>query len=82
MSEDGRDEGRDHKAITRRQVLHGPLLVRAVADRVAVMTDGRIVELGSVERVLAEPRAEYTRLLLSNTPSVDSVLSHATNPGG
>src|SRR5699024_11003100 len=39
-----------------------------IADRVAVMYLGRVVELGTVEEVLAEPAHPYTRALLSVLP--------------
>lgn len=39
-----------------------------VADRVAVMYLGRIVEVGPAERVLTQPRHPYTRALLSVLP--------------
>ncbi|WP_214104240.1 ATP-binding cassette domain-containing protein [Acrocarpospora catenulata] len=38
------------------------------ADRVAVMTEGRVVEEGPAERVLGSPEAAYTRLLLDSVP--------------
>jgi ABC-type oligopeptide transport system ATPase subunit len=36
-----------------------------LADRIAVMQRGRIVELGPTERVLREPREPYTRALVA-----------------
>ncbi|MDT0327488.1 ABC transporter ATP-binding protein [Nocardiopsis lambiniae] len=39
-----------------------------IADRVAVMYLGRVVELGTVEEVLSGPRHPYTRALLSVLP--------------
>ena len=42
-----------------------PALARSVADRVAVMYEGRIVELGETEDVLARPSHAYTRELLA-----------------
>jgi peptide/nickel transport system ATP-binding protein len=39
-----------------------------IADRVAVMYLGRIVETGSTEQILSEPRHPYTRALLSVVP--------------
>ena len=36
-------------------VTHNLPLVRSIAQRVAVMSEGRIVELGTVEHVLQEP---------------------------
>ena len=53
-------------------VTHNLPLVRSIAQRVAVMSSGRIVELGTVERVLQSPSDEYTRRLLSDTPSLET----------
>ncbi|GAA4783660.1 ABC transporter ATP-binding protein [Streptomyces ziwulingensis] len=49
-------------------VTHDLGLAWNVADRVAVMYLGRIVETGSVEEVLTAPRHPYTRALLSVLP--------------
>lgn len=54
-------------------VTHNLPLVRSIAQRVAVMSEGHIVELGTVEGVLASPTAAYTRGLLANTPSLETV---------
>ncbi|RKS10194.1 peptide/nickel transport system ATP-binding protein [Nocardiopsis sp. Huas11] len=43
-----------------------------IADRVAVMYLGRVVETGTVEEVLAEPAHPYTRALLSVLPDSGS----------
>jgi peptide/nickel transport system ATP-binding protein len=53
-------------------VTHNLPLVRSIAQRVAVMSGGRIVELGNVDRVLHEPTDDYTRRLLADTPSLES----------
>jgi peptide/nickel transport system ATP-binding protein len=53
-------------------VTHNLPLVRSIAQRVAVMSGGRIVELGNVDRVLREPTDDYTRRLLADTPSLES----------
>jgi peptide/nickel transport system ATP-binding protein len=42
--------------------------VAGVADRVAVMQAGRIVELGTAAAVLKAPRTDYTRSLLGKVP--------------
>ncbi|MGW5973840.1 ABC transporter ATP-binding protein [Streptomyces sp. NPDC055186] len=49
-------------------VTHDLGLAWNIADRVAVMYLGRIVETGAVERVLTAPRHPYTRALLSVLP--------------
>ena len=60
-------------------VTHNLPLVRSIAQRVAVMSEGRIVELGSVEQILESPANPYTRRLLSDTPSLEVALSAATS---
>ncbi len=45
--------------------------VRQIADTVAVMHLGRIVESGPVDKVLSAPVDDYTRALVSAVPSID-----------
>jgi len=52
-------------------VAHDLALVRHIADRVAVMYLGRIVETGSAESVYENPAHPYTRCLLSAMPLPD-----------
>jgi peptide/nickel transport system ATP-binding protein len=54
-------------------VTHDLGLAWNVADRVAVMYLGRIVEAGPTEEVLLAPRHPYTRALLSVVPEVAHV---------
>ena len=49
-------------------ITHDLGIVRKVADRVAVMQKGRIVEYGKVAEVFANPQHEYTRKLLGAEP--------------
>ena len=51
-------------------VTHNLALVRSISQEVAVMNEGRIVEHGGVDAVLEDPQADYTKKLLSDTPTV------------
>ena len=51
-------------------VTHDFGVVAEVADRIAVMQHGRIVEQGPADDVLNRPRADYTRALLAAVPSL------------
>jgi peptide/nickel transport system ATP-binding protein len=42
-----------------------------VSDRIAIMFRGNIVEMGSVEQVLMDPKHPYTRLLRESIPEAD-----------
>jgi peptide/nickel transport system ATP-binding protein len=50
-------------------ISHDLAVVRGIADRVAVMAEGRIVETGSVGEVLEQPREGYTRRLVRAVPT-------------
>jgi len=52
-------------------VAHNLDVVRNFCDRVAVMRQGRIVELAETKQLFTDPRHPYTRLLLSAIPSLD-----------
>jgi oligopeptide/dipeptide ABC transporter ATP-binding protein len=54
-------------------VTHDLGLAWNIADRVAVMYLGRIVEQGPTEELLANPKHPYTRALLSVVPEIDRV---------
>ncbi|MCE3250074.1 MAG: microcin transporter ATP-binding protein [Geminicoccaceae bacterium] len=49
-------------------ITHDLTIVRKVADRVCVMTDGEIVETGPVARLFEHPQHPYTRHLLAAEP--------------
>ena len=51
-------------------VTHDLAVARFVADRIAVMYLGRIVEIGPAEEVASEPAHPYTRALLSAVPDL------------
>ena len=46
-------------------ISHDLAVIRAMAHRVLVMKDGRVVESGSVDAVLSNPAEAYTRRLLA-----------------
>ncbi len=52
-------------------ITHDFGVVSEIADRVAVMQHGIVVETGPVAQVLTAPRHEYTRALIGAIPSLD-----------
>jgi microcin C transport system ATP-binding protein len=46
-------------------ITHDLALVRRMANRVAVMRDGRIIETGTTGEIFTNPKEEYTRLLIN-----------------
>jgi peptide/nickel transport system ATP-binding protein len=62
-------------------VTHDLAVVGNVADRVAVMYAGRIVELGPREQIFARPSHPYTRALLDAIPHVSQARALSGIPG-
>jgi peptide/nickel transport system ATP-binding protein len=58
-------------------ITHNLPLVRSIAQRVAVLSQGNIAELGETAQVLTDPQAPYTRQLLADTPSLETATSEA-----
>ncbi len=52
-------------------ISHDLDVVRFMSDRVMVMYLGKVVEIGDVEAIYADPRHPYTAALLSAMPSTD-----------
>lgn len=50
-------------------ISHDLAVVRSIADHVAVMRRGRIVEYGQVSKVFSNPGADYTRTLIRAAPA-------------
>jgi len=52
-------------------ITHDLATVKAIADEIVVMLQGRIVEQGPKKQILVPPWHEYTELLLSSVPEMD-----------
>ena len=52
-------------------IAHDLAVVHAMSDRIAVMSDGRIVEQGRADEVYEHPREPYTQALLQAIPVPD-----------
>ena len=61
-------------------VSHNLGVIRVIADEVAVMRRGKIVEVGSVEQVFETPLAEYTRALIAAVPDPSRRRSTVPSP--
>ncbi len=61
-------------------ITHDLGIVRKFADRVCVMTTGKIVETGTVEQVFNSPQHAYTRHLLAAEPKGEPPLSDSSKP--
>jgi len=63
-------ELRARHALTYLYVSHDLALMGELADEVAIMFEGRIVEHGQVSRIFADPRHAHTRALIEALPSL------------
>jgi peptide/nickel transport system ATP-binding protein len=52
-------------------ITHDIATVRAIADEIVVMHQGRVVQQGAKSEVLSPPHPAYTELLLSSVPEMD-----------
>ena len=64
-------EIRDEYNITLLMITHNIALVAEMADRIAVMYAGHMVEIGDIYEVFENPMHPYTRGLLGSVPSVE-----------
>ena len=62
-------------------ITHDLGVVANMADRVAVMYAGKIVEVGNVNEIFYDPRHPYTWALLSSIPDIDSKEKLEAIPG-
>jgi len=61
-------------------ITHDLGIVRKFADRVCVMTKGKIVETGTVEEVFRNPKHDYTRHLLASEPRGEPPIADSSKP--
>jgi microcin C transport system ATP-binding protein len=61
-------------------ITHDLGIVRKIADRVCVMTKGKIVETGPTAEIFANPQHAYTRHLLASEPKGEPPPSDASKP--
>ena len=52
-------------------ITHDMGVIARMAQRVAVMRRGEVVETGTVDEIYASPKADYTRMLLKAVPRID-----------
>ncbi|WP_321377811.1 ABC transporter ATP-binding protein [Rhizobium sp.] len=57
-------------------ITHDIGVVAETADRVAVMRGGKIIETGTIDRILTHPQHEYTRKLLASHLTVDGAMQN------
>jgi oligopeptide/dipeptide ABC transporter ATP-binding protein len=62
-------------------ITHDLGVIAGLADDVAVMYAGRVVETGSVDEVLSSPAHPYTRALLASVPRIDGRAALRPIPG-
>ena len=61
----------DERGLAYMFITHDLATVRAIADEVVVMKDGRVVEAGPKDEMFTPPHHPYTDLLLSSVPEMD-----------
>jgi oligopeptide transport system ATP-binding protein len=75
------DDLQDDFGLTYLFVAHDIGVVRHIADRIAVMHDGKIVEEGTADQVCEHPKDDYTKKLLSAVPIPDPREARARREG-
>lgn len=57
-------------------ISHDLGVIKAMADRIAVMYRGHLVEMGSTDDIVSRPRHPYTRTLVSSAPRLHPIQSN------
>jgi len=71
---------KNEKALTYLFIAHDLSVVRFIADRIAVIHLGRIVEIAETEELFAHPLHPYTVSLLSAVPMPDPIIEKQRKP--
>ncbi|KQU95557.1 hypothetical protein ASD12_23945 [Mesorhizobium sp. Root102] len=71
---------RDLQAVAMLYVTHDLPLVKEIANNIAVMKSGRLVETGAATDVFANPANEYTKHLLACVPNIDRPAESTNRP--
>lgn len=66
---------REAMGLTSIFVSHNLAVIRQVSDTVAVMRLGRIVEMGPVDEIFANPQHDYTRALIDAVPDHAAIMA-------
>ncbi|MEZ6023814.1 MAG: ABC transporter ATP-binding protein [Hyphomonadaceae bacterium] len=61
-------------------ITHDMGVIARMAQRVAVMRRGEVVETGTVDEIYNQPKADYTRMLLQAVPRIDGARAHELAP--
>ena len=68
-------ELQDHLGVSYLFVTHNIGVVAYLADKVAVMHAGQVVEMGEASQILNDPQEIYTKELLSSVPKLNQALA-------
>jgi peptide/nickel transport system ATP-binding protein/peptide/nickel transport system permease protein len=71
------DELRTRHSLALLIVTHNLPVIERIADRIAVMRDGALVEIGTAAQIIGTPEHPYTRLLVESAPRLAPALQGA-----
>lgn len=57
-------------------ITHDLSVIKYLADRVAIMYLGEVVEIGTIDEIFNNPKHPYTKALLSSVPNIDGITSN------